>query len=174
MMAALLCASSFVSFIYFLNSTQREHNVPAPGPHCSVPLRWLAHVLLTNYSENQKLGRGAEIPPVFGKIAWNLLWHLTVFSHCPLTQISYKCSSTTLAMWARLKQVLKEVSGRETIVCSNRECSHLMSIIPFLLSNLWLPIKGICFFQPSLYNTAFSCQTAHIEILLLVQFCFEL
>lgn len=40
-------------------------------------LRWLTHALLKNYSETT---RRKQIPWVFGKIAWNLLWHFSVFS----------------------------------------------------------------------------------------------
>lgn len=39
-------------------------------------LRWLAHVLLKFFSETT---RRKQIPRVFGKTAWNLLWHFSMF-----------------------------------------------------------------------------------------------
>lgn len=125
-LAALLSASFFVSFIYFLYSTQREHSVPAPGTHCSVSLRWLAYVLLKNYSKKPRGGREwKEKKKISLECLSKLLGISSHISLCslrpPLTQISQRLRHQPWGLSftpARSRGALDEAMGMEGIpVC---------------------------------------------------------
>lgn len=154
LITALLSASSFVSFIYFLYCTQREHSVPAPGTHCSFPLDDLH---MCSWKIILKTSGGGEwkekkIPWVFGKIAWNLLWHLIVFSlSSPYTNQSEAMTSgmgsagTTATSTGALQDGMQGWEGGIPLSIPAGTGSQVMGSIPCSSASSGLPLRVTLF-----------------------------
>lgn len=163
LITALLSASSFVSFIYFLYCTQREHSVPAPGTHCSFPLddlhmcSWKI-ILKTSGGGEWKEKKSLECLAKLLGISSDI----SLCSLCPpLTQISQRLRHQAwgllvLLPWAQERSKMGcrgEREGSTVHPSSNRQPSDGQH--PLLSSQLWIAFKGNALSQPSLCNWVF-------------------
>lgn len=163
LITALLSASSFVSFIYFLYCTQREHSVPAPGTHCSFPLddlhmcSWKI-ILKTSGGGEWKEKKSLECLAKLLGISSDI----SLCSLCPpLTQISQRLRHQAwglllLLPWAQEHSKMGCRGEREgSTVHPSRNRQPGDGQHPLLSSQLWIAFKGNTLSQPSLCNWVF-------------------